>query len=143
MNTFVIDARVAAKWILPSSQEPLTLEALALLSDWTAGKIRIIVPDFLWIELANILWKAIRRGRTTQSAAEAGPNSLRRRKIPAFRSAHLLDSAFNKAVIYDRTVYDSLYIALAVESKGVLVTADQTFANALAGSFSVKWLGAV
>jgi len=143
LNIFVIDASVAAKWILPASQEPLTREAISFLSDWTDGKIQLIVPDFLWIELANILWKAIRRGRSTRSAAEAGLNSLRQRKIPAFRSIRLLDSAFEKAVTYDRTVYDCLYIALAVESKGVLVTADEKLVHSLSADFPVRWLGAI
>jgi predicted nucleic acid-binding protein len=43
---------------------------------------------------------------------------------------------------FDRTVYDSLYVALAVHSKTQLITADERLANSLAAHFPVKWLGA-
>ena len=44
---------------------------------------------------------------------------------------------------HDRTVYDSLYVALAVQSKSVMITADERLANALAAKLPVKWLGAL
>ena len=44
---------------------------------------------------------------------------------------------------YSRTVYDALYVALAMKSKSQLVTADEKLANALAAHLPVKWLGAI
>ena len=46
----------------------------------------------------------------------------------------------------DRTVYDGLYVALAVKTDSVLVTVDKRLINALAGSpleKYVEWLGDV
>jgi predicted nucleic acid-binding protein len=54
-----------------------------------------------------------------------------------------LEEAFSIAATFNRTVYDSLYVALAVRSKADLVTADERLANALAARLPVKWLGAV
>lgn len=142
MKIFVIDARVAAKWVLSNAQEPFQKEAVSILREWTDSQIKLIVPDLFWIEMANILWNAIRRGRCTREVAEAGMNSLRKHKIPTYASLRLLDSAFDKAIVHGRSVYDSLYVALAVESKGELVTADEKLANALAGYFPITWLGA-
>jgi predicted nucleic acid-binding protein len=51
--------------------------------------------------------------------------------------------AFAIATKFDRTFYDSLYVALAVDFKAELVTADERLANALAAYFPVKWLGAI
>jgi predicted nucleic acid-binding protein len=45
-------------------------------------------------------------------------------------------------MIHDRTVYDSIYVALALQYKADLFTADERLANALAARFPVKWLGA-
>jgi predicted nucleic acid-binding protein len=44
---------------------------------------------------------------------------------------------------YERTVYDCLYVVLAVHSKAQLITADERLANSLAAHFPVKWLGAL
>jgi predicted nucleic acid-binding protein len=38
-------------------------------------------------------------------------------------------------------VYDSLYVALAVQAKTELITADERLANSLAAHLPVKWLG--
>jgi len=55
----------------------------------------------------------------------------------------LLDRAFDIATAFERTVYDCLYVALAVQSHAQLVTADERLANSLAACFPVKWLGAI
>ena len=72
MKTYVIDASVAAKWVLPAGRETLSQEALELLKRYAAGEVRFVVPDLFWAELANILWKAIRHGRIRTSTAETG-----------------------------------------------------------------------
>ena len=143
MKLYVADASVAAKWVLPSPYEPLREEAVSFLLRWTDAKIQLLVPDFFWIELSNILWKAIRRGRCTRETAEAAMASLRKYHIPTISALLLLDSAFDKALTYGRTVYDSLYVALALKSNAQLVTADEKLANALGANFPVKWLGAL
>lgn len=102
----------------------------------------MIVPDLFWAELANILWKAVRQGRCTKARAEASIKSLREMNLPTVSSVELAESAFAIAVAFDRTVYDSLYVALAVQSQGQFVTADERLADALAARLPVKWLGA-
>jgi predicted nucleic acid-binding protein len=69
--------------------------------------------------------------------------SLRNRKLPTISSLCLLDLAFGIATAFERTVYDALYVALAVHSKGQLITADEKLANVLAAHLPVKWLGAM
>lgn len=138
-----MDASVAAKWCLPAKGETLTDEALRLLGRYAKGEIRFVVPDLFWAELANLLWKAVRQGRSVKSAAETALRSLRERRLPTVPSLVLLDLAFNIASGFDRTVYDSLYLALAVQSKAELITADEKLANAVAAQLPVKWLGAV
>ena len=51
--------------------------------------------------------------------------------------------ALKKAVLHGWSVYDSIYVVLAVEAEAQLVTADEKLANALAGHLPVKWLGAI
>ena len=143
MSLVVVDASVAAKWCLPGGEEPLQEAALLLLRRYVRGEIRFVVPDLFWAELGNLLWKAVRQGRCAKGTAEMALRSLQDRKLPTISSFDLLDLAFGIAVAFDRTVYDSLYVALAVESRAQLITADQRLANALAARLPVKWLGAL
>jgi predicted nucleic acid-binding protein len=143
MTRFVIDASVAAKWFLPPSGEPLADEALRLLAGYAQGRFRFVVPDLFWAECANILWKAVRQGRWPRRAAEEAILALTSRSLPTTSSLDLLEEAFSIAATFDRTVYDSLYVALAVRLKAELVTADERLANALAAHLPVKWLGSV
>lgn len=56
-------------------------------------------------------------------------------------TSDLLGQAFQIAVACDRSFYDSLYIALAVDTKTELITADERMVNALGSRFSVRRLG--
>ncbi len=47
-------------------------------------------------------------------------------------ASDLLPDALDIALRYDRSVYDSLYVAFALRTGSMMVTADQRLANALA-----------
>ena len=143
MSVLVLDASVAAKWFLPAKGETLTEQALSLFRQYAHGEVRFVVPDLFWAELGNLFWKAVCQGRWSRASAEAAIAELQERRLPTITTAALLDLAFRIATAFGRTVYDSLYVALAVYSKGQLVTADERLANALAAELPVKWLGAV
>lgn len=142
-DKFILDASVAAKWLLPAEGEPLAAEALRLLQSYSEGQIGLAVPDIFWAETTNLLWKAVRFNRCTRDSAEAALASLKQQHLPTVSSLKLIDLAFGLAASFGRTVYDSLYVALAVESKALLITADKRLANALASDLPVKWLGAL
>jgi predicted nucleic acid-binding protein len=142
-DKFILDASVAAKWLLPAEGELLVEEAFLLLQGYSEGRIRLVVPEIFWAETANVLWKAVSVKRCTRAAAEAALASLKARQLPTVSSLQLLDLAFALAVSFQRTVYDSLYVALAVQSNAQVITADQRLANALAPNLPVKWLGAL
>lgn len=141
MKTLVLDASVAAKWFLPATGETLTDEAAELLRRYAVGDFRFLVPDLFWAELANVFWKAVRQGRWSQSSAETALRAARDRNIPTVSAIVLMDDAFSIALSFDRSVYDSLYVAAAIAAKTHLVTADERLANALAAHLPVKWLG--
>ncbi len=143
MKTCVLDASVAAKWFLPATGEPLAQEALQLLGRYARGEMRFLVPDLFWPEFANILWKAARQGRCSEKTALAALASLKTLELPTVAARSLAEDALRMAVTFDRTVYDCVYVALAVKSNAPLVTADERLAAALAAHFPVKLLGAV
>lgn len=142
MITFVLDASVAVKWTLPLPKESLTDESLRLLQQYSAGEVDFIVPDVFWAEIGNVLWKGVRRGRWDRSDAEKLAADLQAHDFTTVPSGALLPEALRIAFAYDRAVYDCLYVALAVQSRTDLITADERLANALAAYLPVKWLGA-
>ena len=142
MISLVLDASVAIKWAIPSAREPFTDASLRLLKLYVDGEVEFIVPDVFWAEIGNVLWKGTRHGRWRQDEAEAVAADMRARDFPTISSLILLPEALRIAFAYDRSVYDCLYVALAVQSKTDLITADERLAHALAAHLPVKWLGA-
>jgi predicted nucleic acid-binding protein len=143
VSQFVVDASVAVKWFLPAIGETLADEAMALLARYTKEDARFLVPDLFWVECASVAWKAVRKGRLPKVSADAALAALTRYDFPTFPTVNLQSKAFEIATAHGRTVYDSLYVALALQTNSQLITADERLANALAARFPVKWLGAI
>jgi predicted nucleic acid-binding protein len=137
----VVDACVAAKWLLPAAGETLLDQANHLIERHVRHDLQLLAPTLIEAEIGNVLWKAVRRKRISQANAE---NSLRRfteLRIQAIPTCDLLDRALQIAVDCDRSFYDSLYVALALATKTELITADERLVNALGSRFPVRWLG--
>jgi predicted nucleic acid-binding protein len=143
VSLVVVDASVAAKWFLPGNGEALADQALVLLDKYDKKEVRFVVPDLFYVEIASAIWKAVRVGRVPRAFGDQALALLTQREFATVPSLKLLDEAFQIATAHGRTVYDCLYVALAVQSKTQLITADERLANALAAHFPVKWLGAV
>ena len=143
MTTFVVDASVAAKWLLPAAGEGLIEQANHLVALHVRRELLLLAPDLIGAEIGNVLWKAVRCNRISQAEAA---NSLRRfadLAIQVVPAADLLVQALQIAVTCDRSFYDSLYVALALAAKTDLITADERLVNALGSRFPVRWLGAL
>jgi predicted nucleic acid-binding protein len=144
VNEYVFDASVIGKWMLPTEREELHLEAQVWAERYERGELSIIVPDLLWIEVASLLWKAVRNSRITKDEATMAIVELRERELTTIESTPgLLDAALDIALSYNTSVYDSIYVALAKKTNTLLITADRKLANTLAGSYPVRWLGAI
>ena len=143
MTDCILDVSVAVKWLLPPDGETLVPEAFRLLTDHQQGRLRIAVPDLFWLEAGNVLWKSVRRGLISLSAAEKALQALKECEFPTLPSRPLLNQAFAIAAAHDRTVYGSTYVALAIVSGFPLITADERLANALAARAPVRWLGSL
>ncbi len=106
MSKLVVDASVAAKWLVT---EPLSDKALDVLG----SSEELCAPDFPLAEVGNILWKKARAGDLAPAAAQE--------RFRALLSMGVW-----------RTVYDSLYLALAEAEGCDFVTADERLVNAVA-----------
>lgn len=127
MSRFVVDASVAVKWFVP---EPHSIDAVRLLE----SESTFAAPDLIATEVANTLWKKVRRGELEGSRASALLAAFGRVPVTMFPVAAVLPAAFELAVSLGRTVYDSVYLALAIALDRPLITADQKFTAAVAAS---------
>ena len=140
MSAYVVDARVAVKWYVP--EEVHSEAALRLLEPGN----ELHVPDLLMAETGNILWKKSRRREIAPGEARRIARALLAVPLTVHPTAPLLEGAMEIATLSDRTVYDSLYVALAVGLGVPLVTADRRLANALERSpfgQHILWVGDV
>jgi predicted nucleic acid-binding protein len=127
MKPIVVDARVAAKWFLP---EPDAAAALRLLD----GRHRLAAPDLIHAEFGNIVWKLHARGTLDTEEASDMIEHFLSMPLEIHDSTYLLAPALQIAIATKRTVYDSLYLALAVELGGTVITADERWVKALGNS---------
>jgi predicted nucleic acid-binding protein len=143
MTTFVVDASVAIKWLSPFRSEPLADRARLFLERWQQGEIQLAAPDLIWPEIASAHWKAVQQNRCTLQDAEVSLAKMHQQGLSTVPCERLVDEALGIALRYRRTVYDSLYIALAIALNCEAITADEKLVNALYGYLPLKWLGTV
>ena len=117
----VVDASVAVKWVVPESGS----DRARLLA-----QAKLEAPDLLSVECANILWKKVRLGHLTRRAAADCLRLLLAMPVAVVGSRELLDSALRLSLELDHPVYDCLYLALALQRRFPLVTADEKLAKA-------------
>ena len=123
MNTLVIDASIAVKWLV---EERGTPEALAL-----RQKAKLIAPELLVAECANILWKKVKREELLKPEALLAARLLQGAEIELLPTRSLFEAATRMSIEIDHPAYDCLYLALAVEKECPFVTADERFLRKL------------
>lgn len=134
MTQYVVDASVVVKWFAPEIHSNIA-------GRLSASPHALVAPDFLPVEVANSFWKHVRRGHATRIEA-LERLAIVDRRVMLFPSLPLVESAINIALDHERTVYDSLYLALAIEQQCQLVTADRRLYNALSPTLTetVIWI---
>lgn len=118
MSVFIVDASVAAKWFV---DEEYSDAALSVLN----GRNRLHAPDFLFLEMDSIICKWIRRGVVTVEEGMELRDALRRYPIQNHPFVSYLNSAFAIANQMGQSIYDCLYVALAVLLDARMVTSDR------------------
>ena len=125
MSLYVVDASVAIKLYVP---EVHSAQAIRFFSD----AHELIVPEFMLAEVANIVWKksALLR-ELTEAEAQAIIDAVQELPLGYYYTSGLLSEAIRIALTTRRTVYDSLYIALAASQECQLITDDRKLYDAL------------
>jgi len=137
MKTWVVDASTVAAAFF---QEDTSEAARSLLS---AGR-ELLAPDLISAEFANVIWKRHRRGEISEPEAGQLLTDFLRLPLRLTPSNELIEPALQLALRTRRTVYDCVYLALAVRTRTIMVSADKRFVKALADGplgRHVAWVG--
>lgn len=124
MSSFVVDASVAVKWVVPE----IHFEAARRLLD---NDYALLVPDFFFAEVANVFWKRVQRGEDRAENAKVALEAVSAQPFAVYPSQELMARAFDMALQTQRAVYDCVYLTLAVECQCQMATADLKLFNAL------------
>jgi predicted nucleic acid-binding protein len=132
MKNLVVDSSVSVKWFVAEDDSP---KALQILKDYRSETLSFDAPDLIYAEFGNIIWKKQIFQNLDPKDAEFAIQEFKKISFTLTPITLLFDAAFNLAVQYKRTFYDSLYLALSVRENCQFVTADEKFYNFVRSSF--------
>jgi predicted nucleic acid-binding protein len=104
--------------------------AAALLEDFPERR----APEFIAIELANVLWKKVRRAEMGRTQAEEALRELPRFFQFLVPTQNLIGRALQISLELDHPIYDCLYLACAEKESAERVTADARLVKKCANS---------
>jgi predicted nucleic acid-binding protein len=125
MSIFVVDASVVIKWFVPEIHSDAARRLLDQDHQYFA-------PDLLFAETANAIWKKVRRGELSSRQSQRLVTDFGAIAVETIPCRALTDDAYALAISTGSSVYDALYLALAVRLDTRMITADERLANTLA-----------
>jgi len=122
----VVDASVAFKWLV---REDGSDKALRLLD-----RCDVIAPALLLAECRNAILTNVRRGKLSVEAAKQIELDLDALQIATVPTELFLSQAFVLGLRLSHPIYDCIYLAAAMATDRVLITADGNFLAKLQAS---------
>lgn len=129
----LLDSSVVLKWF--RRDEVWRDVALQLRVAYIEGRMVIYVPDLLTYEIANVLRF---KPDLSQGQVQAALNSLYDMQIRIVKgSREVVKEAIRLAYLYDVTVYDAVFVAIAENLSVPFITADDKLSQKLAKASNV------
>ena len=125
MSVFVVDASLVIKWFVPEIHSEAARRWLSASHDYVA-------PDLLFSEAGNAVWKKVRRKELEETEARQLVIDLAQVAVETVATRSLVEYALALALTAGVTVYDAMYLALAVRLETEVITGDDRFADKLA-----------
>ena len=127
---YVVDTSVLIQRFV---RDTYTLEAGVLLAKLFEGE-QLYVPEFCFIECTNVFWKRVRFHGLQQIEADQLLVQLLALPLEIIPVTNILPQALQIGLNHQLAVYDSLYIALALNLNCPLITVDERQAQAAIAS---------
>lgn len=132
MKNLVVDSGISVKWVI---QEDDSDVAQLILDEYRNGRLTLLAPNLIYAEFGNIVWKKQVFQNLDPRDAEAAIRNFKTIDFVLISNSAIFDDAYEIAVKYKRSFYDSLYLALSVRENCEFVTADERFYNAARANF--------
>lgn len=123
----IIDSCVAVKWVV---REDYSDKAIELLQ----ADLHLAAPDLVLTEIANALWKNVKRGLVSAEQAKVRLNDMPGFFNRLLTTPDLVADAFALGNTADVPIYDCIYVVAARRIGARLVTADTKLIAKLAGT---------
>ena len=120
----MVDASVVIKWFVPEIHSDAARRLLEHDHQYFA-------PDLVFAETCNALWKKVRRGELTSAQGQHLVKDLGSIAVETIPARALANDAYSLAVSIGCSVYDAMYLALAVRLDSRMLTADERLARML------------
>jgi len=127
LSKFIVDASVVVKWYIPEVNSD---KAAAIL----VSESELWVPDLAISEIGNILWKKYRLKELSKKEILTIGKEVKSCPLRIHSAIELVEATLEIATVFDRTFYDSLYLALAVHLDCEFITADKKLFNSIDNS---------
>ncbi len=121
----VVDASVAAKWLLPESDSGIAVRLLD-------PSYELCAPRLLASEVANVLWRNALSGSLDRYEAGRLANEVTSMSLNWAEDEATSVDAVRIAIELGHPAYDCMYLALALRIGTEVVTADKRFISAVA-----------
>ena len=134
MSRIVVDASVTIPLFLEEEFSDAARSLFGLKHDR-------IAPELIFTEVHHGLLKRVRRKEVTRARVEHAIAELAA-LVDVAPAAHLTLAALDISLRFDRSAYDALYVAFAIEQGCRLVTADRPLHNATNRAFpdTLVWI---
>ena len=130
----VLDAGFAVLWVTHERGERAVAE---LDARFHAGQLELHAPELFAIETAHALFRQVRRGKRSVEESVTMFENLRDLPIRLHRHRDLAIPAFDLSLRRGISVYDAVYVALALRDVLPLFTADKRLAASVADLLEV------
>lgn len=125
----IVDASVATAWFVSMATSRTALPV--------RNRPSLAAPELLKVELTSSLLKYVRAGVLEPAVLPEAIEEIGNLVEHWFFDAILLPEATRIALAHNHKIYDCLYLALAMQQRGPLATADRKLA-ALANKLSIE-----
>ena len=123
----VIDTSALIRLFVPDGPVPRGLEEF--FQGVERGRNIAVAPELIMVESANVINKKRKIGEISEKESRRLLLDILSMPIRLFPHRPFIQSAFDLAVEYELTVYDALFLALAMAQGAIVFSSDESIIN--------------